>query len=58
MVIDQAFEGGAWLGGIKGQTWEAFNYCRKSSTSRPCQDECLHLGKCDGYAKAEQSKGG
>jgi len=26
MVVDQAFEGGAWLGGRKGQTWEAFNF--------------------------------
>jgi len=25
MVVDQTFEGGAWLGGRKGQTWEAFN---------------------------------
>jgi len=25
MVVDQAF-GGAWLGGKKGQTWEAFNF--------------------------------
>jgi len=24
MFVDQAFEGGAWLGGRKGQTWEAF----------------------------------
>ncbi len=30
----------------------------RSSTSRPCQDECSHLGKCDGCAKAERSKGG
>jgi len=26
MVVDQTFEGGAWLGGKKGQTWEAFNF--------------------------------
>jgi len=26
MVIDQTFEGGAWLDGKKGQTWEAFNF--------------------------------
>jgi len=26
MVVDQAFEGGAWFGGKKGQTWEAFNF--------------------------------
>jgi len=25
MVIDQTFEGSAWLGGRKGQTREAFN---------------------------------
>jgi len=36
MVVDQAFEGGAWLGGKKGQTWEAFNFCRRSLTSKPC----------------------
>jgi hypothetical protein len=48
----------SWLGGKKSQTWEAFNYCKRSSTSKPCQDECLHLGKRDGCAKAERSKGG
>ncbi len=53
MVVDQAFEGGAWLGGKKIQTWEAFNFCRRSSTSRPCQDERSHFGKCDGCAKEE-----
>jgi len=47
MAVDQALEGGAWLGGRKVQTWEAFNCCRRSSTTRPCQDECSHLGKCD-----------
>jgi len=26
MVIDQAFEGSAWLDGKKSQTWEAFNF--------------------------------
>jgi len=26
MVVDQKFEGGAWLGGKKNQTWEAFNF--------------------------------
>jgi len=26
MVIDQTFEGGAWLGGRKSQTLEAFNF--------------------------------
>jgi len=26
MVVDQTFEGGPWLGGRKGQTWEAFNF--------------------------------
>jgi hypothetical protein len=26
MVVDQAFEGGAWLGGRKGQTWEVSIY--------------------------------
>jgi len=26
MVVDQAFEKGAWLGGKKGQTWKAFNF--------------------------------
>jgi len=26
MVVDQAFEGGAWFGDRKGQTWEAFNF--------------------------------
>jgi len=26
MVVDQTFERGAWLGGRKGQTWEAFNF--------------------------------
>ncbi len=26
MVVNQAFEGGAWLRGKKGQTWEAFNF--------------------------------
>jgi len=36
MVVDQTFEGGAWLGGKKGQTWEAFNFSKKSSKSRPC----------------------
>jgi len=51
MVIDQAFEGGAQLGGRKVQTWEAFNCYRRSSTSRPCQDERSHFGKCDGCAK-------
>jgi len=35
MVVDQAFEGGAWLGGEKNQTWEAFNFSRRSLTSRP-----------------------
>jgi len=25
MVVDQTFEGGAWLDGKKGQTWETFN---------------------------------
>jgi len=35
MAIDQAFEGGAWLGGKKSQTWEAFNFYRKSLTSKP-----------------------
>jgi hypothetical protein len=35
MVVDETFEGGAWLGGRKGQTWEAFNFRRRSSTSRP-----------------------
>jgi len=53
MVVDQAFGTCAWLGGRKVQTWEAFNFCRRSLTSRPCQDERLHLGKCDGYAKAK-----
>jgi len=53
MVIDQTFEGGAWLGGRTGQTWEAFNFYRRSSTSRPCQNECSHLGKCHGYAKVK-----
>jgi hypothetical protein len=53
MVTDLAFEGGAWLGGRKGQTWEAFNCCRRSLTLRPCQNECSHLGKCNGYAKAK-----
>ncbi len=53
MVVDQAFEGSARLSGRKVQTWEAFNFCKKSSISRPCQDERSHLGKCDGYAKGE-----
>jgi len=53
MVVDQSFEGGAWLGGRKGQTREAFNFYRGSSTSRPCQNECFHFGKCNGCAKAE-----
>jgi len=53
MAIDQAFEGGAWLDGRKVQTWEAFNYYRRSSTSTPCQDERSHFGKCDGCAKAK-----
>jgi hypothetical protein len=35
MVVDQSFEGGAWFGGGKGQTWEAFNLCRRFSTSKP-----------------------
>jgi len=27
MVVDQTFEGGAWLGGKKSQmAWEAFNF--------------------------------
>jgi hypothetical protein len=26
MIVDQAFEGGAWLGDRKVQTWEAFNF--------------------------------
>jgi len=26
MVVEHAFEGGAWLGGRKGQTWEAFKF--------------------------------
>jgi hypothetical protein len=29
MVVDQAFEGGAWLGDKKSQTWEAFNLYKK-----------------------------
>jgi hypothetical protein len=53
MVVDQTFGIGAWLGGRKVQTWEAFNFYKKSSTSRPCQDERSHLGKCDGCAKAK-----
>jgi hypothetical protein len=24
MIVDQAFEGGAWFGARKGQTWEVF----------------------------------
>jgi hypothetical protein len=56
MVVDQAFGIGAWLSGRKVQTWEAFNLCRRYSTSRPCQDECSHLGKCDGCAKAKWSE--
>jgi hypothetical protein len=37
MIVDQAFERGAWLGGKKGQmAWEAFNFSNKSSISRPC----------------------
>jgi len=53
MVVNQAFGTGAWLGGRKVQTWEAFNFYRRSLTSRPCQDEHSHLGKWDGYAKAK-----
>jgi len=26
MVIDYTFEGGAWLSGRKGQTWEALTF--------------------------------
>jgi len=25
----------------------------RSSTSRPCQNECSHIGKCHGYAKVK-----
>jgi len=53
MAIDQAFEGGARLGGRKVQAWEAFNCCWRSLTSGPCQDEHSHFGKCDGCAKEE-----
>jgi len=35
MVVDKAFEGGAWLNGRKGQTWEAFNFFKRSLTSKP-----------------------
>jgi hypothetical protein len=53
MVVDQTFKGGARLGGKKVQTWEALNLCMRSLTSRPCQDECSHFGKCNGCAKAK-----
>jgi len=53
MVVDQAFGTGAWFGGKKIQTWEAFNFYRRSSTSRPCQDERSHLGKCHGCSKVK-----
>jgi hypothetical protein len=53
MAINQAFEGGAWLGGKKIKTWEAFNFYRRSSASRPWQDERSHFGKCDGYVEAK-----
>jgi len=36
MVVNQAFERSAWLNGRKGQTWEAFNFGKKSLTSRAC----------------------
>jgi hypothetical protein len=52
-TIAKAFSIGAWLGGRKVQTWEAFNCCRRSSTSRPCQDERSHLGKCHGCSKVK-----
>jgi hypothetical protein len=35
MVVDQTFEEGACFSGRKDQTWEAFNFCRRSLTSRP-----------------------
>jgi hypothetical protein len=57
MVLNQTFEKDVWLGAKKGQTWKAFNFCRKSSTSRPCSNECSHLGKCHGYVKEKLSKG-
>jgi hypothetical protein len=53
MFVDQTFEKGAWFGGRKGLTCEGFNFCKKPSTSKPCQNEFLHSGKCHGRAKAE-----
>jgi len=53
MAIDAAFEGGARLGGRKVKTWEAFNCCRRSSASRPWQDERSHFERCDGCAEAK-----
>jgi hypothetical protein len=53
MANNRAFEGGARLGDRKVKTWEAFNCCRRSSASRPWEDERSHFGRCDGYAEAK-----
>jgi hypothetical protein len=36
LLLSHFFERGAWFNGKKGQTWEAFNFWRRSSTWGPC----------------------